>query len=176
MSVQRQSEIGVFGKRLQTEAACFIDRILADGADRTRHHRDAVQAVVSASVEIETARIFQRLTTRDERTYVSNFRVTRHGADARIGKWFQQTRERVALTLRIGIDENDDAGMYSTETALQCASFTPVFLRQQANARIGMPNALNFGSCLITRAVVHNDDFNFTLVVGRYKSAQSFCD
>src|SRR5439155_10614027 len=81
-----------------------------------------------------------------------------------------------ALTLRIGIDENDDAGMYSTETALQCASFTPVFLRQQANARIDMPNALNFGSCLITRAVVHNDDFNFTLVIGRYKSAQSFSD
>src|SRR6266581_2589355 len=68
MSMQRQSEIGVFGKRLQTQAARLVNRILADGADRARHHRDAVQAVVSASVEIETARIFQRLTTRDERT------------------------------------------------------------------------------------------------------------
>ena len=66
MPVQRQGEIGVFGERLQTQAARFVDRILADRANRARHHRDAVPAIVSAPVEIETASIFQRLTARDK--------------------------------------------------------------------------------------------------------------
>src|SRR5882724_4305810 len=122
-----------------------MDRILADGADRARHYRNAVPAIVSAPVEIESASIFQRLTARDERAQVSNFGVTRDAADARIGKRFEQARECITLTLRIGIDENDDAPMDGGETALQGTGFTAVFLLQQANAWIDFSNALNFG-------------------------------
>src|SRR6266849_6077274 len=70
MFVQRKSQIGVFSERLQTEAARLIDRILANGADRTRHDRDAIPAIVCAPIKIEAASVFQRLTTRDERAQV----------------------------------------------------------------------------------------------------------
>src|SRR5215470_4528027 len=66
MSVQREREIGVLGQRLQTEPARFINRIFADGADRTRHYGDAFPAIVSAAIQIETTGVFQRLATRDK--------------------------------------------------------------------------------------------------------------
>ena len=76
MSVQRKSQIGVFSERLQTEATGLIDRIPTNGADRTGHDRDAIPAIVCAPIEIEAARVFQRLTTRDERAQVPDLRMT----------------------------------------------------------------------------------------------------
>ena len=74
--VQRESEIGVFGERFQTQPARFIDRLLANSADRARHNSDAVPAVVSAPIQIKSAGVFQRLTTRDERAQISDLRMT----------------------------------------------------------------------------------------------------
>src|SRR5262249_57764943 len=66
MSVQRQGKIRVFGKGLQTKTTGLVNCGLADGADCTGHHRDAVPSVVRPPIQIESARVFKRLTARDE--------------------------------------------------------------------------------------------------------------
>src|SRR5437899_9651868 len=76
LSMQREREISVFSESLQTQPACFIDRVFANGADRTWHHGDAVPAIVGAPVQIKTARVFQCLATSDERPQISDLRVT----------------------------------------------------------------------------------------------------
>src|SRR5438105_2200880 len=83
MPVQRERKIGVFGERLQTQPAGFIDRILTHSADRAGNDGDAIPAGVSAPVQIKTTGVFQSLTARDERAQVADLRVTRHSADAR---------------------------------------------------------------------------------------------
>src|SRR6266480_2169082 len=42
MFVQRQREVGIFCERLQTQTACFIDRIFANGTDCAGHDRNAI--------------------------------------------------------------------------------------------------------------------------------------
>src|SRR5438128_5810331 len=74
--VQTESQIGILGKRFQTEPARFVDRILAYGADCARHYGDTLPAVVCASIKIKSARVFQRLTTRDEGAQIANLRMT----------------------------------------------------------------------------------------------------
>src|SRR5206468_6312016 len=75
LSMQREREISVFSEGLQTQPACFIDRVFANGADRAWHHGDAVPAIVSAPVQVETAGVFQRLATSYEGAQIPNFRV-----------------------------------------------------------------------------------------------------
>src|SRR5947207_6346585 len=74
--VQTESQIRIFGKRFQTESARFVDRILAYGADCARHYGDTLPAVVSAPIQIKSAGVFQRLTTRDEGAQIANLRMT----------------------------------------------------------------------------------------------------
>src|SRR5205085_655959 len=71
--VQREREIGVFGQRLQTQTAGLIDRFFSDRADCTRHDGDAIPTRVSATIEIESAGVLERLATRDERAQVADF-------------------------------------------------------------------------------------------------------
>src|SRR5581483_8345169 len=91
-----------------------------------------------------------------------------------MSKWLQQSRKRIALALRIGIDENDDAVTRSSEAALQCSRFSMVFLSQQADAPIALGNALDLFSGPVVRTVVHDNDFDVAFVIGRQKRAQSF--
>src|SRR5262249_35971421 len=107
-----------FGQRLQTETTGFVDGILAYGADRTGYHSDAIPTGVSATVQIETAGVFQCLALRDERAQVADFRVTGYRTDPRIREWLDQTRERIALTLCVGVDENNNAVTGCGQTAL----------------------------------------------------------
>ena len=86
-----------------------VDRIFANRADRARHDRDAIPSIVSAPIEIEAARVFERLASRDKCPQISNLRVPGNCADCLVGKWFDQSRQRIALALCIGIDENDNA-------------------------------------------------------------------
>ena len=76
VSVQREGEIGVLRQRLQAQSTGFINRIFANSADRAGHDGNAIPAVVSAPVQIKTARVFQSLTTRDERAQVADFGMT----------------------------------------------------------------------------------------------------
>src|SRR5205085_725169 len=105
--VERESQIGVFGKSLQTQTAGTIDRFLPDRADRARHDGDAVPARVGAAIEIESARVFERLAARDERAQISDLRVTRNRADSFVAKGFDQQRQGVRLKMRVGIDKYD---------------------------------------------------------------------
>jgi hypothetical protein len=73
--MQREREIRVFSESLQTQPACFIDGVFANGADRAWDHGDAVPAIVSAPVQIKTAGVFQRLATSDERPQISDLCV-----------------------------------------------------------------------------------------------------
>src|SRR5436190_5603375 len=86
VSVQRKRQISVFSERLQTQPACFIDRVFANGADRARYDGDAFPAIVSPPIQIETAGVFQGLTTRDEGAQITDLRVTRYRADPSISE------------------------------------------------------------------------------------------
>ena len=126
--MEREGQIGVFGQRLEAEPARVVDRRFPDRADRARHHRHAIPACVSAPIQIKTAGVFQRLTACNKWAQIANFRVTRYRADARISKWLKQARERIALTLRIGINKNNDAVTHGCETALQSARLSTILL------------------------------------------------
>src|SRR5204863_5355323 len=119
---------GVFRQRLETEPARVVDRRFPDRADCARNHRHAVPARVSAAIEIKAAGVFERLAARDERAEVADLRVPRDGADSFIGKWLDQTAERIALAMRIGIEKNDDTIPHRGETALQRARFPAIHL------------------------------------------------
>ena len=84
--VQRESQIGVFRQCLQTQPASAIDRFLPDRADRARHHRDAVPTGVSATIEVESAGVLERLAARNECAQVSHFGVAGNGADRFVGE------------------------------------------------------------------------------------------
>ena len=145
----------------------MVERFFANSADCAGHHRDAVPPIVSASIKVETAGVFERLTTRDERAQVSYFRVTRHRADTRIGKRLEQSRQRVALTLRVGIDKNHNAATDGREGSLQSAGFSPVLLLQQTHTWVDSRNALDFGGGLVARSIIDHDRFNVSFVIGR---------
>ena len=102
--------------------------------------------------------------------------MTRHRANARIGQRLKQARQRIALTLRISVNENNDAIARGRQTALQRAGFPMIFLSQQTNARFTRCDTLNFRSGVISRAVVHDDDFDFAFVVCGKQRAQSLHD
>src|SRR3954463_8631294 len=171
---ERKGKIGVFCEGLQTQTAGFIDRILPNGANGTRDNSDTVPAVVSAPIKIKPAGIFQSLATRDERPQIPNFSVTRHCADALIGKRLEQTRERVALALRVGIDKNHNSIMRGGESALESACFAAIFLSEQTNTRFVFRYALNLRSGLIGRAIVDDDYFYFAPVVCGKERPQTF--
>src|SRR5205809_2078259 len=63
-----------------------------------------------------------------------------------------------------------------SQAALQGARFPVIVLLRQTNTRFALRNALNFRSSLITRTVIHYDDFDFPLVVRSEQRAQSFRD
>src|SRR5204862_4045501 len=130
-----------------------------------RHNSDAVPAIVSPPIQIETAGVFQGLTTRDEGAQITDLRVTRYRADPSISERLEQARQRIALTLRIRIDENNDAVASSSQTALQSTRFPMIVLSQQAHTRLTPCDTLNLRSSPVTRTVVHHDHFDFAFVI-----------
>src|SRR5207244_9652557 len=134
--MQCESEIGVFRQRLQTQSAGLIDRLLADRADRAWNNGDAVPARISAAIEIESARVLERLATRDECAQVADFGVTGNRADCFVAKRFYQQRKCVALKVRVRIDKHNDAVTNCPQRALQRARFPAIFLTEQTHSWI----------------------------------------
>src|SRR5215475_7672490 len=91
-----------------------------------------------------------------------------------ICKRLEQTRQRVALTLRVGINENNDPVVRSGEAALESARFANIFLLEQTNTGVVLRNTLNFRSSSVSRAIVDDDHFYFALVICGQEHAQSF--
>src|SRR2546422_113312 len=104
-----------------------------------------------------------------QRAQASNFGVTRDGADLFIRKRSEQTRQCVALTLRVCIDKDDDTVMHGGETALQGARFAAILLLQKTNAWIDVCNVLNLRGGFITGNIIDNDDFNLAFLVAGQK-------
>src|SRR6266436_3873064 len=112
---------------------------------------------------------FQGLAPCNERAQVSNFGVTRDGADAFIAKRSEQARQCVALTLRVCIDKDDETVTHGGETALQGPRFATILLLQYANARIDVCDVLNLRGGFIARTIIDNDDFDLAFVVAGQK-------
>src|SRR4029077_7194385 len=91
-------------------------------------------------------------------------------------EWLKQALERIALTLCVGINENNDAVAGGCEAALESLRLPTVFLSQYANTRLAVCNALNLFSSLVARTVIHNDNFDFAFVICGKQRAQSFCN
>src|SRR5205085_9108229 len=84
--VQSESKISIFSERFETQAAGFVNRALSESTDRPGHDGYAIPAVVSTSIEIEPAGVFQRLTPRNERPEISDLGMPGHGTDVPIGE------------------------------------------------------------------------------------------
>jgi hypothetical protein len=56
-----------------------------------------------------------------------------------------ETPERIALAMRIGVQKDRDAAAHRSQTALKRARFPSVFLAQQTNPRIIRRQGFNRG-------------------------------
>ena len=115
--MERERQVGVFRERIEAEPADIRDRTFARCPDRAGHDRDAIPASVSAPIEIEAAGVLERLTTREERAQVADFRVTRNRPDLRVGERPDQIFQRIRLHMRIGIEESDEAVTRGVQSA-----------------------------------------------------------
>src|SRR5439155_26415016 len=111
----------------------------------------------SAPVEVETAGVLERLTTRDKGAQITHLGMTRYRIDPFVCERRQQERKRVALKMRIGIDEDDDVMRHGGERPLQRARFSAVLLFENAHARITSRHAFDFPRRVVARAIVHYD-------------------
>jgi len=102
----------------------------AQEADRAGHDRHAVPPRVSAPIEIESAGVFERLASRDESAQVPHFRMAGYTADRFIGKRFDQSSERIALAMRVRVQENSNASAHHGQSALQRAGLAAIGLAQ----------------------------------------------
>src|SRR5580658_6158995 len=82
-------EIGILGQGVVAETACFENQGLPPRAYRARNHRDGIEVVQSAAVEIEAVDIFDGLEARDPVLLIADARVAADRADARV---FEMTR------------------------------------------------------------------------------------
>ena len=78
--------------------------------------------------------------------------------------------------MRIRVDEHNDSVASGGQCALQRTRFPSIFLTQQTHARIDISHAFDFRSGLVARSIVHHDDLEFAVVIGRKQRAQSAGD
>jgi hypothetical protein len=82
-----------------------------------------------------------------------------------VGERLEQTRERIALALRIRVDEHDEAVARGRDCALQGAGLTMVFLLQQSHPRIDIGHMLDLSRGVVLRAVINYKHFDLAVVI-----------
>jgi hypothetical protein len=126
--VDCECEVGVLRERFSGEPSSFQYCITAYRADRARCDRDAVPDCISATVEVESAHIFQVLTLREEGAKISYPGVTGDCADAQIREWGDEMSKRRGFELCIGIHKDKNFMACHFDCALQGHGFSRVGL------------------------------------------------
>jgi len=94
---------------------------------------------------LNSAGVFERLTTSDESSQVPHFRVPGNTADFFIRKRLDQSPERIALAMRVRVQENRNAGAHRGESALERAGLAAIRLAQQPHPRLRVRERFHFG-------------------------------
>ena len=84
------------------------DQFTPPRADRARDHRDAVQQIERAPIQVLARDVLERLPARQQVQAVADLGVARDRGDARIGEVSSQARHGLPLEQRVGIERDDD--------------------------------------------------------------------
>ena len=110
-TVDRQGQVRVFGDGLTREQPGGNDCLGAPGANRTGHHQNAVENLISAAVDVLADPILKILAGRQPVARIAHLNDARDGADFRINEGLHDPGDRIPLQHGVGIEDNEELGL-----------------------------------------------------------------